>query len=87
MLGTLSGVTLLPAGAGGTILGGVIIKRVRLTCKQILKAELAMSISIFALLFIFLLTCDNLDFAGVTVPYNHTRLLCLTRSFDDITNL
>jgi len=56
---------LLPAGAIGTILGGVIIKKLRLTCIGIMKLEASMAAFICFFLFTFFATCGNLPFAGL----------------------
>lgn len=64
----------VPAGGGGTFLGGYLIKRFNLTCSGILKFCLFATAACIAFTLCFALNCPNLDFAGVTVPYqNVTR--------------
>ncbi|KAK2176143.1 hypothetical protein NP493_680g01004 [Ridgeia piscesae] len=65
LAGALFGLVLLPAGAIGTILGGVIIKKLRLTCIGIMKLEASMAAFICFFLFTFFATCGNLPFAGL----------------------
>ncbi|XP_033209479.1 solute carrier organic anion transporter family member 4A1 isoform X2 [Belonocnema kinseyi] len=65
----LMGLVTVPAGGGGTFLGGYLIKRLKLPCSGILKFCLISTA--FCILFTssFVLNCPNLDFAGLTVPY------------------
>lgn len=65
----LMGIITVPAGGGGTFLGGYLVKKLKLTCSGIIK--LCLIATIFATLFTicFFLSCPNLKFAGVTTPY------------------
>lgn len=67
------GVITVPAGGGGTFLGGYLVKRWNLNCTGIIK--LCFVVSMVAVVFTgsFLLSCPNLNFAGVTVPYAHQQ--------------
>ncbi|XP_020290841.1 solute carrier organic anion transporter family member 4A1 isoform X2 [Pseudomyrmex gracilis] len=70
----LMGLVTVPAGGGGTFLGGYLVKRFNLSCSGILKFCLLTTAACIAFTFCFALSCPNLDFAGLTVPYlNNTR--------------
>lgn len=71
----LMGLITVPAGGGGTFLGGYFVKKFELTCSGIIK--LCLSATIVATLFTtcFFLTCPNLAFAGVTAPYRHQAMM------------
>ena len=63
-----SGITAIPGGAGGTILGGWIIKRWRLDLDQMLKGYCACAALTLLCAAMFLIQCPNPPFAGVTYP-------------------
>ncbi|KAI8437952.1 hypothetical protein MSG28_010617 [Choristoneura fumiferana] len=66
----LLGVITVPAGGGGTFLGGWLVKRWQLACAGIIKLCVAATVVAAAFTFSFVLTCDDYPFAGVTVAYN-----------------
>ncbi|XP_048489286.1 solute carrier organic anion transporter family member 4A1 isoform X1 [Plutella xylostella] len=66
----LLGVITVPAGGGGTFLGGWLVKRWRLACAGIIRLCVAATLAAAAFTFSFVLSCDDYPFAGVTVPYN-----------------
>lgn len=66
----LLGVITVPAGGGGTFLGGWLVKRWQLACAGIIKLCVAATVVAAAFTFGFVLTCDDYPFAGVTVMYN-----------------
>ncbi|XP_050346864.1 solute carrier organic anion transporter family member 4A1 [Nymphalis io] len=66
----LLGVITVPAGGGGTFLGGWLVKRWRLTCAGIIKLCVVATLLAVVFSFSFVLSCDNYPFAGVTIPYN-----------------
>lgn len=72
---SLMGLITVPAGGGGTFLGGYLVKKFQLTCSGIIK--MCMCATIIATLFTssFFLTCPNLAFAGVTAPYRHQSMM------------
>ncbi|XP_054743185.1 solute carrier organic anion transporter family member 4A1 [Anastrepha obliqua] len=70
----LMGLITVPAGGGGTFLGGYLIKKWNLTCSQIIKMCLIMTMISACFTSCFLLSCPNLDFAGVTTPYREVSL-------------
>ncbi|XP_024869142.1 solute carrier organic anion transporter family member 4A1-like isoform X1 [Temnothorax curvispinosus] len=75
----LMGLVTVPAGGGGTFLGGYLIKRLNLPCSDILKFCLLATTACIAFTLCFALNCPNLDFAGLTVPYqNITRKIALS---------
>ncbi|XP_018053910.1 PREDICTED: solute carrier organic anion transporter family member 4A1 isoform X1 [Atta colombica] len=75
----LMGLVTVPAGGGGTFLGGYLIKRFNLPCSGILKFCLLATAACIAFTLCFALNCPNLDFAGLTVPYqNITRRIALS---------
>jgi organic anion transporter 4A len=60
---------MIPAGGGGAILGGFVIKKWKLDCSNIMKGCI-ITLSLSALCTIGVLaSCPNRDIAGVTVPY------------------
>ncbi|XP_078038215.1 organic anion transporting polypeptide 26F isoform X5 [Augochlora pura] len=80
----LPGLVTVPAGGGGTFLGGYLIKRFNLPCSGILKFCLLATASCIAFTLCFVLNCPNLNFAGVTVPYSGQTKK--TFSLDDTCN-
>ncbi|XP_031786219.1 solute carrier organic anion transporter family member 4A1 isoform X3 [Nasonia vitripennis] len=65
----LMGLVTVPAGGGGTFLGGYLIKHWNLPCSGILKFCIIATGACIAFTLCFILSCPNLDFAGLTVPY------------------
>ncbi|CAD6997102.1 unnamed protein product [Ceratitis capitata] len=70
----LMGLITVPAGGGGTFLGGYLIKKWNLNCAQIIKMCLIMTLISACFTSCFLLSCPNLGFAGVTAKYQATKL-------------
>ncbi|XP_015183412.1 PREDICTED: solute carrier organic anion transporter family member 4A1 isoform X4 [Polistes dominula] len=66
----LMGLVTVPAGGGGTFLGGYLIKRLNLSCSGILKFCLLSTAACIVFTLCFALSCPNLNFAGLTVPYH-----------------
>nr|XP_050857146.1 solute carrier organic anion transporter family member 4A1 isoform X7 [Vespula vulgaris] len=66
----LMGLVTVPAGGGGTFLGGYLIKRLNLSCSGILKFCLFSTAACIVFTLCFALSCPNLNFAGLTVPYH-----------------
>lgn len=66
------GMITVPAGGGGTFLGGYLVKRFNLNCAGIIR--LCLCATIVATLFTgcFFVSCPNLRFAGVTQAYAGT---------------
>ncbi|XP_048464370.1 solute carrier organic anion transporter family member 4A1 [Rhincodon typus] len=67
---TLFGYLVVPAGGGGTFLGGFIVNKLKLRCAGIIK--LCLICTIFGLLAIFIVSihCPNVPVAGITSTYN-----------------
>lgn len=76
----LMGVITVPAGGGGTFLGGYLVKKFNLTCAGIIK--LCLIATIIATLFTvcFMLSCPNLSFAGVTAAYFSSKTTLSTEA-------
>ncbi|XP_046412309.1 solute carrier organic anion transporter family member 4A1 isoform X1 [Neodiprion virginianus] len=68
----LMGLVTVPAGGGGTFLGGYLVKHWNLQCAGILKFCLIATAGCIVFTMCFALSCANLEFAGVTVPYHNT---------------
>ncbi|XP_032484115.1 solute carrier organic anion transporter family member 4C1 isoform X2 [Phocoena sinus] len=70
---TLAGTVLIPGAALGQILGGILVSKFKMTCKNIMKFALLMSITALTLTFVFVYAnCENEPFAGVSESYNGT---------------
>jgi hypothetical protein len=65
-----SGVVLLPAGAGGTVVSGIVIEKLRLSCRQIIRIQTILVVGVTAACFLFFLVCSSIPFAGVNMSYN-----------------
>lgn len=66
-----SGAVLIPGAALGQILGGVVVSKLKMTCKNTMKFSLLTSFFAFALSFVFIYAnCENEPFAGVSELYN-----------------
>lgn len=65
----LVGSVMVASGGGGTFLGGYLVKRFRLRCAGIIKMCVAFTLASLASCFVFFLSCPNVPFAGVNVPY------------------
>ncbi|XP_045421907.1 solute carrier organic anion transporter family member 4C1 isoform X1 [Lemur catta] len=70
---TLGGAVLIPGAALGQILGGFLVSKFKMTCKNTMKFALFSSGVAFMLSFVFLYAnCENEPFAGVSELYNGT---------------
>lgn len=69
------GLITVPAGGGGTFLGGYLVKKFNLTCAGIIKLCLAATIVATLFTVCFFLSCPNLSFAGVTAPYASAAMM------------
>lgn len=65
----LMGLVTIPGAAGGTFLGGYIVKRYNLKCAQIIKFCISCAVISIGLTLAFLISCPNMNFAGVTNSY------------------
>ncbi|XP_056130821.1 solute carrier organic anion transporter family member 4A1 [Lampris incognitus] len=66
---TWFGYMVVPAGGGGTFLGGYIVKRLNLRCRGIIRFCMLCAVISLLAIFIFLIHCPNVPMAGVTAPY------------------
>lgn len=66
---TWFGYMVVPAGGGGTFLGGYIVKRLNLRCRSIIRFCMLCALVSLMAIFIFLIHCPNVPMAGVTAPY------------------
>uniref|UniRef100_A0A672ICZ7 Solute carrier organic anion transporter family member n=1 Tax=Salarias fasciatus TaxID=181472 RepID=A0A672ICZ7_SALFA len=66
---TWFGYMVVPAGGGGTFLGGYIVKRLNLRCRGIIRFCMMCAMVSLLAIFIFLIHCPNVPMAGVTAPY------------------
>ncbi|XP_060066125.1 solute carrier organic anion transporter family member 4A1-like [Ylistrum balloti] len=68
------GAVVVPGGAGGTLLGGYIIKRFNLRLKRILQTCMALVIGSLLFSLVFIMSCPSVPFAGVNILYGSTDL-------------
>ncbi|XP_006639753.2 solute carrier organic anion transporter family member 4A1 isoform X2 [Lepisosteus oculatus] len=66
---TWFGYMVVPAGGGGTFLGGYIVKKLNLRCRGIIKFCMFCGVISLLAIFIFLIHCPNMPMAGVNAPY------------------
>ncbi|XP_061528245.1 solute carrier organic anion transporter family member 4A1 isoform X5 [Phycodurus eques] len=66
---TWFGLMVVPAGGGGTFLGGYIVKKLNLRCRGIIRFCMFSAIVSLLGIFIFLIHCPNVPMAGITAPY------------------
>ncbi|XP_046523769.1 solute carrier organic anion transporter family member 6A1 [Equus quagga] len=73
---TLAGLVLIPAGAVGHLLGGVIVSKLQMSYKGLMKFMIVTSaISLVLLAFIIFIRCDPIPFAGISEDYGGTGQL------------
>lgn len=70
----LVGFVVVPAGGGGTFLGGWLIKRLQLRCSGILKFCIVFSFFCVLACLTFVMSCPNTQFAGVNVEYDNRTI-------------
>lgn len=61
----------MPAGGGGTYLGGYFVKKFQLKCSGVIKLCVYATLAAVVFTVSFFLSCPNLAFAGVNYPYNN----------------
>ncbi|XP_030625898.1 solute carrier organic anion transporter family member 4A1 [Chanos chanos] len=71
---TWFGYIVVPAGGGGTLLGGYIVKKLNLRCRGIIRFCMVCALVSLLAIFIFFLHCPNIPMAGVNTPYQSTPL-------------
>ena len=67
------GAIVVPAGAGGTLIGGYVAKRLKLGRAGSIKMYMVCQAIILPLYLGFLLYCPNGDFAGLNVPLSSSH--------------
>ncbi|XP_026520862.1 solute carrier organic anion transporter family member 4A1 [Notechis scutatus] len=72
---TLFGYLVVPAGGGGTFLGGFIVNKFKLRCSGIIKFCFMCTMSSLLAIFIFFIDCPNMPMAGVTQMQDGSILL------------
>uniref|UniRef100_T1JNZ4 Solute carrier organic anion transporter family member n=1 Tax=Strigamia maritima TaxID=126957 RepID=T1JNZ4_STRMM len=73
----LVGVVTVPAGGGGTFLGGYLVKYFNLRCAGIIKMCVLFTCIAVALCLIFLINCAQMPFAGINTHYNNYENLSI----------
>ena len=71
----LVGSIVVPAGAGGTLLGGFFLKKFNLDRQGAVKMYLISQILIMPLYFGFLFNCPTQDIVGLNVPYPNQTVI------------
>ncbi|KFV62530.1 Solute carrier organic anion transporter family member 4A1, partial [Dryobates pubescens] len=71
---TFFGYLVVPAGGGGTFLGGFLVNKFKLRCSGIIKLCLLCTVSSLLAIFIFFIHCPNMPMAGVTQMYEGSAL-------------
>ncbi|XP_069402858.1 solute carrier organic anion transporter family member 4A1 [Ovis canadensis] len=71
---TLFGYLVVPAGGGGTFLGGFFVNKFKLRGSRIIKFCLLCTLVSLLASFIFLMHCPGVPMAGVTAGYNRSLL-------------
>lgn len=64
-----SGYLVVPAGGGGTLLGGFLVNRFKLRGSGIIRFCLFCTLTSLLAFFVFLMHCPNMPMAGVTTSY------------------
>ena len=65
-----SGVIAVAGGSSGMFIGGYIIKRFNLKVRGIIRFTVGLNAISLVLGLVFLVRCDSVDFAGVSVTYD-----------------
>ncbi|NXS08723.1 SO4A1 protein, partial [Neodrepanis coruscans] len=71
---TFFGYLVVPAGGGGTLLGGFLVNKFKLRCSGIIKLCLLCTVWSLLAVFIFFIHCPNMPMAGVTQTYDRSAL-------------
>lgn len=79
-----SGAATIPMGAGGTLLGGYLVKKLNLTCAGIIKFCFVCSFCAFCCIFCFLIKCPDTNMAGVNIPFTNLRSVLVSQSISPI---
>lgn len=71
----LVGFVVVPAGGGGTMIGGWLVKWLQLRCSGILKTCIIFSFFCLLSCFTFVISCPNIDFAGINIGYSNMSVM------------
>ncbi|XP_025720839.1 solute carrier organic anion transporter family member 4A1 isoform X2 [Callorhinus ursinus] len=71
---TLFGYLVVPAGGGGTFLGGFLVNKFKLRGVGIIKLCLLCTLTSLLAVFVFFIHCPNVPMAGVTASYSSSVL-------------
>ncbi|XP_027478330.1 solute carrier organic anion transporter family member 4A1 isoform X2 [Zalophus californianus] len=71
---TLFGYLVVPAGGGGTFLGGFLVNKFKLRGVGIIKLCLLCTLTSLLAVFVFFIHCPNVPMAGVTASYSGSVL-------------
>ncbi|XP_034881418.1 solute carrier organic anion transporter family member 4A1 isoform X1 [Mirounga leonina] len=71
---TLFGYLVVPAGGGGTFLGGFLVNKFKLRGAGIIKLCLLCTLTSLLAVFVFFIHCPNVPMAGVTASYSGSVL-------------
>ncbi|XP_059561082.1 solute carrier organic anion transporter family member 4A1 isoform X4 [Myotis daubentonii] len=71
---TLFGYLVVPAGGGGTLLGGFFVNKLKLRGSSIIRFCLACSLTSLLAILVFFAHCPNVPMAGVTARHNGSVL-------------
>ncbi|XP_052040487.1 solute carrier organic anion transporter family member 4A1 isoform X2 [Apodemus sylvaticus] len=71
---TLFGYLVVPAGGGGTLLGGFLVNKFKLRGSGIIRFCLFCTLTSLLAFFVFLIHCPNVHMAGVTTGYVESLL-------------
>ncbi|XP_041479801.1 solute carrier organic anion transporter family member 4A1-like [Lytechinus variegatus] len=70
----VAGVQVIPSSLIGCIVGGLIVRYFKLEFKGMIKFCIGVLTISLVSLFVFVVACDNVDFAGVTVQYDNKSM-------------
>lgn len=65
-----AGYLVVPAGGGGTFLGGFLVNKFKLRGSGIVKLCLLCTLTSLLAVFVFFIHCPNVPMAGVTANYS-----------------
>ncbi|CAH1251562.1 SLCO4C1 [Branchiostoma lanceolatum] len=84
----LFGFAIIPGAAVGSVLGGLLMQKLKLKCPGMIKLVMIGGALGFILDFALLLSCPDMPFAGVTVAYpnNSTSQIPMTTNLSDSCN-
>ncbi|EPY87499.1 hypothetical protein CB1_000243004 [Camelus ferus] len=78
---SLFGYLVVPAGGGGTLLGGFLVNKLKLRGSGIIKSCLLCTLTSLLAVLVFLVHCPNVPMAGVTANYSGRCVPDWQRSF------